>query len=523
MKLGALLAVLCAVTALAPARPTHATNLLREQPDRFTFAGDAKVAVVSPSSNEPKSKGIILRTNNKSPSTASVTVSLPDSSNRWFQFGIRLLASESFAQPAQRVILRASFAARAGAVPLDSVTRHLQSLIAKDLTDLRDPGTHPSLGSTTWRWYTLDFKTPFPEVDTVRLSLELVPAEGADNNPSPGTLLVGDWELTPIPAQPSAKDSTLRPEIPASRAGEMIPIGGRWHVLPEGASRAIPETFSHANAHRLLYLSENFEAPFFGNMDAWLRKGQLNREGKTATDDVYFPDNLTIQVVGEDLVLTSRGIPNHPTATFPDVERFLDGNPNPVQEKRSAFHLPLKPRQNASAIAMKDGANTNQALPPGPIGVANNGIVFFNPFDHILDGDAVWRLDRCCGHPSPRAQYHYHKYPVCLKTPWADEGEAHSPVIGFAFDGFPVCGPYESKGVLARESKSNPLNEFNLHEDPVRGPHYHVTPGRFPHIIGGFWGEVHPSLRERRPPPPSHSARPVETHGLRRPKPTRAT
>lgn len=508
MKLRPFLAVLCAVTAIAPARETHATNLLREQPERFVFTGDAKAAAVSPSSREPKSNGIILRTHDKSPSTASVTIPLPDPSNRWFQFGIRVLASESFAKPEHRVILRASFAAREGTVPLDSVTRHLQTLIATDLTNLRDPATNPSLGNSTWRWYTLDFKTPFPEVDTVRLSLELVPAEASNNAPPPSTLLVGDWELTPIPAQQSTKDSTLRPQLSASHAGEMIPLGGRWYVLPEGASQTVPETFSQANAHRLLYLAETFEAPFFGNMDAWLRKGQLDREGKTATEDIYLPDNLTIQVVGEDLVLTSRGIPNHPTATFPDVERFLDGNPNPVQEKRSTFRLPLKPRQNPNAIAMNDGANTNHALPPGPIGVASNGIVFFNPFDHILDADAVWRLDRCCGHPSPRAQYHYHKYPVCLKTPWTDEGEAHSPVIGFAFDGFPVCGPYEAKGVLAKESKSNPLNTFNLHEDPLRGPHYHVTPGRFPHIIGGFWGEVPASIRDRRPPPPPNRRAP---------------
>ena len=61
--------------------------------------------------------------------------------------------------------------------------------------------------------------------------------------------------------------------------------------------------------------------------------------------------------------------------------------------------------------------------------------------------------------------------------------------IGFAFDGFPVYGPYEAAGELAKDSKARPLNAFNLHEDDDRGPHYHVTPGKFPHLIGGFWGE----------------------------------
>jgi hypothetical protein len=510
VKLARLLLSLIFTLTLAPAAqalPTG-TPLLHEKPSQFTFTGDAKSAAVAPSKSEPSSRGIILQLNAASPSTASITVALPDPSHRWFRFAIRALASETFSKPEHRVVLRASFFSQQGSSPLDSVTRHLQTLLATDLANLRDPGANRALGTPTWRWYTLDFRTPFPEVDTVALSLELSAGESSRPDFSEGTILVCDWDLTPIPAPPTTKDSTRGPERTAALPSDMIPLGGRWFVPPEDASRTVPKTFSQANAHRLLYLAETLEAPFFGNMDAWLRKGQLNQDGAPVSEDVHLEDNLTIQVVGEDLVLTSRGIPNHPTATFPDVERFLDGNPNPVQEKRSTFRLPLKPRQNPTAIAMKDGANTQHALPSGPIGVANNGIVFFNPFDHILDADAIWRLDRCCGHPSPRAQYHYHKYPVCLKTPWADEGEAHSPVIGFAFDGFPVCGPYEAKGVLAKNSKSNPLNAFNLHEDPARGPHYHVTPGQFPHIIGGFWGEVPASIRERRPPPPVNRRQP---------------
>jgi hypothetical protein len=34
------------------------------------------------------------------------------------------------------------------------------------------------------------------------------------------------------------------------------------------------------------------------------------------------------------------------------------------------------------------------------------------------------------------------------------------------------------------------LNDFNIHYDSDRGWHYHVTPGKFPYIIGGYWGTV---------------------------------
>jgi hypothetical protein len=60
-------------------------------------------------------------------------------------------------------------------------------------------------------------------------------------------------------------------------------------------------------------------------------------------------------------------------------------------------------------------------------------------------------------------------------------------LIGFAFDGFPIYGPYEAPGELAKDSTENPLNEFNVHYDEARGWHYYVTPGKFPHVIGRYW------------------------------------
>ena len=99
-------------------------------------------------------------------------------------------------------------------------------------------------------------------------------------------------------------------------------------------------------------------------------------------------------------------------------------------------------------------------------------------------------MDRCCGHPRPGNLYHYHKYPVCVKSPFVDEGEEHSPLIGWAFDGFPIYGPYEAKRLMAKDDTDHPLNAFNIHYDDERGWHYHVTPGKFPYIIGGYYGEV---------------------------------
>ncbi len=74
------------------------------------------------------------------------------------------------------------------------------------------------------------------------------------------------------------------------------------------------------------------------------------------------------------------------------------------------------------------------------------------------------------------------------------DGERHSPIVGFAFDGFPLYGPYEANELKAMDATGAiALDVCNGHSDAQRGYHYHVTPGRFPYILGGYAGVVEPS------------------------------
>ena len=183
------------------------------------------------------------------------------------------------------------------------------------------------------------------------------------------------------------------------------------------------------------------------------------------------------------LILQSQGFPNHPTAIYPN-----SGNPNSIRVQDFTFRLPLEPKR----------ADQITRLPMGPIGTALNGVVFFNPFEmegmNAVEGySEVW-LDSCCGHPQQTGVYHYHKYPTCVRSPFKDDSKQHSPIIGFAFDGFPIYGPYESDGVMAMKLEGGQaLDACNGHTDEKRGYHYHVTPGRFPYILGGYAGVVEPS------------------------------
>ncbi len=239
--------------------------------------------------------------------------------------------------------------------------------------------------------------------------------------------------------------------------GDANPLRGRWSVR------------EHAGKPLYLFRDSDREADLFSY--------HMRDSNKDGIDEVRLSHER------DAIVMQSQGYPNHPTADFPN-----SGNPNSIRVQEFTFRLPLEPRL----------APQITRLPMGPIGVALNGVVFFNPFEqggmNAVEGySEVW-LDSCCGHPQQTGVYHYHKYPTCVKSPFPDDGTRHSPVIGFAFDGFPIHGPYESEGVMAKDVEgSRALDACNGHSDIDRGYHYHVTPGRFPYVIGGYRGVPEPS------------------------------
>ena len=72
----------------------------------------------------------------------------------------------------------------------------------------------------------------------------------------------------------------------------------------------------------------------------------------------------------------------------------------------------------------------------------------------------IYSLDQCLGHQPPTGEYHYHANPVWLRATMDDNielvrtkrvgsvyrekttGLKHSPILGWAYDGYPVYGPY---------------------------------------------------------------------------------
>jgi hypothetical protein len=418
---------------------------------------------------------------------------------KWFRFTIRGLPEPGFQveNPASDLFMRVEYFGNNGTNALDGVTQELYPLVQLARKDLETNGDYFANGGAVWKTYTLDFRLPFAEIDMLKMSVGF--NHGSAKSEKGSEFYVTEFSLVPIPIPADAPKVVKTENGPMPSVKSLLPLGGRWFFQSEENMPERPATLvvNAKNAARLYYMDGHLSNPFAQNMTAWLRKGNLDLKGNVVAKEQFIPDNVVLEFKnGKELIVHSRNLPNHPTARFPDP--YGNGNPNSIQEMDCTYYLPLQPERNSAAIAM-DKDNSNRALPMGRIGVAINGVMFFNPFD-AGGMEAVSIMDRCCGHPSPVNEYHYHKYPVCVKTPFSDDGQGHSPLIGFALDGFPIYGPYEAKGLMAKDGKQQPLDDFNMHRDDERGWHYHVTPGKFPYIIGGFAGTAEPRNLRRGPP-----------------------
>ena len=425
----------------------------------------------------------LLGSSGLSGSVSQKITGIDSKAGRWFRFSFRGLPQDNFAVTEDDLKMKVAFFGDSGHTAYDAKAKYLYTIIQQARTDLSVNGVRHIGGAAVWRNYVMDFWLPFPQVDEVQLSVEFT--HGVPRTAGSTEFFVTDFSLLPIPTPEGAATPATAEHADSLPRGTTIPLGGRWFYDEKPGETAAPALFDNSNADRLLYHDSAWSAPFSGNMSAVLRAGQKDLAGNIMKEDRVVPDNVTVRFDGTSMIIHTHGIPNHPTGRFP--ETGFGRNPSYIQEQNSTYYIPLDPKIKPSHFVTTLN-NSNHALPMGPIGIAVNGVVFFNPFD-MGNTDATDLMDLCCGHPNQDNQYHYHKYPICVNSPWSDEGKAHSPLIGWAFDGFPIYGPYESNGVMAKDVKgANALNAFNMHYDESHGWHYHVTPGMFPYIIGGYWG-----------------------------------
>jgi hypothetical protein len=160
----------------------------------------------------------------------------------------------------------------------------------------------------------------------------------------------------------------------------------------------------------------------------------INTNGGTGYNNI--PSNVQqVQYGTANVYVSCTSIPSYTIGPWP-------GNPNTPSNQNLVFKITRTPVQNT-------GTSTNTPL--GHIGVWSNGVSIFNPLDAMsYNNQNVWHqnayffegsgFDNCLGHPNQQGEYHHHVNPTCLYDD--NDSTHHSPIIGYAFDGFPIYGAY---------------------------------------------------------------------------------
>ena len=199
-----------------------------------------------------------------------------------------------------------------------------------------------------------------------------------------------------------------------------------------------------------------------------------------------YASTVQLSVEGDYVVLRATGVPDHKSPYFATTdsryERYNGTNasyapaPGTIVAQTYVFRIPLKPAKAAQA----------SATPLGPIGLAFNGVPFFNQYNGqnrplTMEIDS---FDQYNGHPTPTNAYHYHVEPVSLT-----KSSGSSALLGFLLDGFPVYGPVEGGRRLTNADLDALHGHTAVTADYPNGTyHYHVTDAD-PYINGaGFYG-----------------------------------
>jgi hypothetical protein len=200
--------------------------------------------------------------------------------------------------------------------------------------------------------------------------------------------------------------------------------------------------------------------------------------------------------------ITATGMPAYPNGPF------LDGNPSQAQNQNRTTKFPMAPTQNTGTLSATTGGN---------IGLLINGVALFDYRDGVAwnsntnalcggpgnppcpggpmatqnwNRDAIPAemdgFDCSKGHPA-NGNYHHHQNPSAFKLDktvvsticnlydadglYVMDEEVHSPLIGYAYDGFPIYGAFGYKNANGSGGITRIKSGYKLRNITVRTHH----------------------------------------------------
>ena len=169
-----------------------------------------------------------------------------------------------------------------------------------------------------------------------------------------------------------------------------------------------------------------------------------------ADQEPPFENKVSIKVEGDYRIITSNNVPKHKIGKFPN-----EGNPNAMSEQRVNLKLPANPKANKQSVPAQKA-----------VGVLLNGVFVESGTGERWTGDGsgpAWMyealggalpfgLDENYAHVQPGGKYHYHGQPTGLLKRYEVSPDKHSPLLGWAFDGFPIYVVYGYSDPMDPES-----------------------------------------------------------------------
>lgn len=202
-----------------------------------------------------------------------------------------------------------------------------------------------------------------------------------------------------------------------------------------------------------LFISILGHAQLTPEITSWI----INTTGETGYSGIE-TNVQQVQYSDNNVYISCTCIPGYDIGPWPT-------NPNVPTNQNFVYKITRFPVENTGTLIK---------TPLGHIGVWSNGVSIFNAMDAFSYNNlGIWNqnavvvegisFDECLGHPAPNGEYHHHLNPTCLYDD--QDSTVHSPIIGYAFDGFPVYGAFGYKNADGTGGITKMRTSF--HERPI--------------------------------------------------------
>jgi hypothetical protein len=240
---------------------------------------------------------------------------------------------------------------------------------------------------------------------------------------------------------------------------------------------------------------------------SWLQNNTITGSYYTSGNSVTIGNSILVNCQRVEysptfVYVSATGVPAYPTGPF------LDNNPSQAQDQSAIFQFPLNPTPNTGTPTATSGGN---------IGVFVNGVALFDYRDGVAwntttnslcggpgnpacpggpRADQDWNRDAVLaerggfdcskGHPA-QGNYHHHQNPSAFKLDkvvlstvcnlydadglYTMDSTQHSPLLGFAYDGYPIYGAYGYTNTNGTGAITRIKSGYSLRNISVRTHH----------------------------------------------------